>query len=131
MKRTLFIVAAALMLLSASTVQAQTNPVVGTERIQFDQAATTVTEANGLTYRLVLDGVRNPTPISVTCVGSASPFACTTAAFPALTPGDHQIALTASLVVNGVEAESLPSTPLPVRMIVAPQPPQNLRIVRD
>lgn len=115
-------------LLFSCTAHAQT-PVVGTERLQFDQAAPDLATAQAYVYRLVIDGVRQAVPVTVTCAGSVSPFACTTP-FPALTPGDHTIALTAAVVVNGVEAESLPSVALPVRLVVAPNPPQNLRIVR-
>lgn len=104
--------------------------VVGSEQIQFDQAAPDLATAQGYVYRLVIDGQRQATPVAVTCQGTASPFACTVP-FPPLTPGDHTLALTAAVVVNGVEAESLPSQPISVRMVVAPNPPANLRIVRE
>lgn len=94
----------------------------------WDQAASTLAEAQGYSYFVIVDGARSATPLAnVTCSGTASPFVCRTSV-PPMTPGDHTISLVATAVVNGVTLESQPSTPLPIRLIIAPGAPQNVRI---
>lgn len=113
----------------AAPALAQTAAVPAQHRLAWDQAAPSLAEAQGYQYAIYVDGGPRTVLSGVTCTGTASPWTCAVP-FPALTPGDHQIRLTAAVVVGDVIAESLPSVPFDVRVVVAPQPPSGLRIVR-
>src|SRR5688572_3142205 len=94
-----------------SVAFAQT-PVAGTEKIGWDQVAASLPAASAFVYTLYIDNT--PTTLaSVTCAGTASPFACA-APLPAMTPARHDLQLTAAEVVNGTQLESLRSTTFPV-----------------
>jgi hypothetical protein len=116
----------ALLLLLPVQAHGQT-PVTPASTIAWDQQAPSLTAAQGYTYTLQVDGTRQPAPTTATCSGTSAPYTCQ-AAFPALTPGPHTIAVSAATVVNGVAAESAFSAPLSVLMVVAPAVPANLRI---
>lgn len=115
------IVSLALVLLPAiAHAQATT-----ASKIDFDQQATTLAEANGFAYKYYPDGAATGIALTpVVCTGPASPFLCE-AAFPAFTPGvQHNITITAS----NTAGESLKSTPFNFTFVVIPSAPTNLRI---
>lgn len=125
LKRLLLIAAVSLFPALAS---AQT-PVVGNERLTWNQGAPTLATAQAYEYRAYIDGGAGVV-VPTTCTGTASPFVCSTP-FPASTPGVHNtpgIEVTATLVSGTVRAESLRSAPLPFILLVAPIAPANLRI---
>lgn len=119
--------------LTATLAQAQT-PAVPTDRLVWSQAAASLSEAQSYTYTLILDSVRQATPLgSVTCTGAASPFTCEVP-FPAMTPGQHSVQLVASLTVPStppVQLDSEASVPFSVRLYVAPLSPAGLTIRRS
>lgn len=118
MKRWLFITALVLLLPRVSAAQA-----TQASRLEFDQAATTLAEAQALTIRYYPDAITPGVVAPVTCAGTTSPFVCSIA-FPAFTPGPHTITLTAA----NAAGESLKSTPFSFTFVVIPSPPQNLRL---
>jgi hypothetical protein len=111
-----------LLLLIAVPAMAQT-VVVGQQALAWDQAATNLAEANSFAYKLYVDAAAGAAMAGVTCTGTASPFVCK-ASLPALTPGNHNLSLTASLA--GQESAKSPTLAVQVVFI---QAPQNLRVV--
>jgi len=121
MKRAYFL--AVLIVTFASVVYAQP-PATGSSKIGWDQAAPTLAEAQGYTFKYYPDTATvGTTLISVTCVGTVSPYQCEVA-FPAFTPGAHTLTLTA----NNLAGESVKSAPLSFAFIVTPSSPSNVRI---
>lgn len=101
-------------------------PATASSRLAWDQAAPTLAEANAYTYRYYPDGATAGIAFaagSVTCSGTASPFVCIVN-FPAFTPGNHTLTLTAA----NVAGESAPSVVLTFQMVVTPAVPANPRI---
>jgi hypothetical protein len=127
-KQTMKTLLIALALVSfASIAQAQT-PATPKSNLAWDQDAPTLAVATGYEYAVYIDAAPRLV-VAATCTGVASPFACQTP-IPAMTPGDHSLAVTASdnTSVPGVTQESLKSTAFPVRLFLAPQVPKGLRI---
>jgi hypothetical protein len=121
MKRAYFL--AVLIVTFASVAYAQP-PATGSSKIGWDQAAPTLAEAQGYTFKYYPDTATvGTTLISVTCVGTVSPYQCEVA-FPAFTPGAHTLTLTA----NNLAGESVKSAPLSFAFIVTPSSPSNVRI---
>lgn len=123
MKKILFTLA---ILIFATSTYAQT-PAVGTSKLGWDQDATTLVEAMGLTYKYYVDEATVGVLLAnVTCSGNAgsiSTFQCE-APFPAFKPGTHFIALTA----NSLAGESPKSTPLfGFTFVVIPAAPKNVK----
>jgi len=121
--RTLLTLALVLIPVLAS---AQT-PVVGTERVIWDQPGASLAAVQGYTYHSI-DGASAATILpGVTCSGTVSPFLCG-ARLPALTTGGHSLAITATVTLNGQVLSSAPSVPLSLLIIAVPAVPQNVRI---
>jgi hypothetical protein len=92
--------------------------------IQWDQPAPTLADAQAYTYKYYADGSTTGVVFNgVTCNGTASPFTCTVL-FPAFTPGNHTIRLTA----QNIAGESTPSSPFGFTFVVTPSSPNNIRI---
>lgn len=120
MKKILFTI---IILLVASTVYAQP-PVTGANKIGWDQAAPTLADAQGYTYKYYPDSATvGTTLVSVTCAGTVSPYQCQVP-FPAFTPGPHNLTLTA----GNLAGESVKSAPLSFAFVVTPGAPTNLII---
>lgn len=118
------------VLLGTSHMHAQTPSVLG-DRLGFDQAAATLTEAQGYLYRAYLDGAITGVTLTATCSGASSPFACV-APLPSLTTGTHTSQLTASVVLpppDGRTIESVKSAVFTFRLFAAPESPTGQRIV--
>lgn len=113
-----------ILLLVASVVYAQP-PATGGNKIGWDQAAPTLAEAQGYTYKYYPDSATAGTAlVSVTCAGTVSPYQCEVA-FPAFTPGSHTLTITAS----NLAGESVKSTPpLSFVFVVTPSAPSNVKI---
>lgn len=118
------ILIAAFFSLLASTVQAQTPPVIATSQLAWDQQNVgSAAEAQAFTYTMYEDGSTLGTPLTgVTCSGS--PIISCRAPFPAFAPGPHTLNLTAS----NIAGESLHSLEFPFIFVVVPSAPKNLRI---
>lgn len=115
------ILLAAALLGIPTLAHAQATP---TSKLEWDQNAGNLTEAQAITYRYYPDTVPGGTVLSpVTCVGPTSPFVCNVP-FPAFTPGSHTLSMTA----GNDGGESLKSSPLNFTFVVIPNPPTNLRI---
>ena len=122
MKKILF---AIIILAFASVAYAQPNPpATGGNKIGWDQSAPTLAEAQGYTYKYYPDASPTGTTLAtVTCAGTTSPYQCEVA-FPAFTPGNHTLTLTAS----NIAGESVKSAPLNFVFTVTPSAPTNLKI---
>ena len=121
-----------LLVLVAGPAMAQTTPVVGTEKLGWDQDAASTADLTLLSWAAYIDQAATPVPIAnVTCgqVKGASGFPCQ-GDIPALTPGDHTITMVAVLMVGTVRLESLKAVPLPVRLVIAPPAPTGVKIIR-
>jgi hypothetical protein len=120
--------AALLLAFAAGMAAAQTivvNP--GTKSLAWDQAAPDLATAQAYEYAVYInDGAR--TVVTASCTGAPPSFVCTTR-FPVTTLGMHEIKITAAAVAGTERAESLPSTPFAVRIVVAPVAPRGLRVV--
>lgn len=109
--------------IGGTPVSAQT-PTVPSDRLGWTQSADQI----GLfTFAIVVDGQRAPLA-GHRCTPSNGAFECE-APLPGLTPGVHEIRLIAVRTDGGVKAESVPSEPLTVNVIVVSSP-SGLRIVR-
>lgn len=107
----------------ASAAEAQTTGTPSS-RLGWDQQNASAAEAESFTYRYYPDGATVGTVLTgVTCV-AGTPTVCS-APFPAFTPGNHSLTLTAS----NAAGESLPSAPLSFTFVVVPTAPANLRIL--
>jgi len=95
-----------------------------TSKLEFDQSAPTLSEANGYTYKYYPDGSLTGINLVVVCTGVTSPFICNTA-FPTFTPGPHNITLTA----GNIAGESLKSSPFAFVFVVVPVAPNRVRII--
>lgn len=106
----------------ATSATAQTT-VTATSTLQWDQPNATVTQAQGLTYRLYVDGSATGLVLtSVTCSGTTT-ITCG-GRFPSLTAGAH----TGQLTAGNTAGESAKSTALSFTFVVLPSVPTNLRI---
>lgn len=104
-------------------------PALQADKLGFDQAASSLVEAQGFRYTVYLDGSLTGTVLTATCAGVASPFICT-APLPPVTPGQHTAELTAAVVMpDGRSAESAKSAPFLFQVYLAPAVPGALRIV--
>lgn len=109
----------------ASGAAAQGTATTG-NKLAWDQPNATLTEAQGFVYKQYADGATTGVVLTgVTCSGTTT-ITCQTA-FPAYTPGNHSVTVTAS----AGSVESLKSTPLAFQFIVVPSAPANVRIQED
>lgn len=114
---------AACLCLFAVPVLAQT--ATPSSKVGFDQAGPDLATVQAYTYKYYADGATTGAALpAATCTGTASPFACTVP-FPAFTPGNHTLTLTASNAA-GESAQSTP--PLAFTMVVTPTAPTNVTI---
>ena len=98
---------------------------IPTSKIGWDQEAPTLADAQGYTYKYYPDNAPSGVTLSgVVCSGAASPFTCT-APFPAFTPGNHSITMTAA----NLAGESAKTSPLDFTFIVTPSTPARIRII--
>lgn len=113
------------LLISIASLAAQTPPTaIATQKFEWDQAAPTLADAQGYTYKYYPDGgLIGVNFSSVACSGAASPFRCNTP-IPAFTPGNHNITITAS----NAAGESAKSVPFAFNFVVTPAVPVGVRI---
>ena len=130
MKRFLVFGVLAVVLLFAGTASAQTSQTVvagATYVLTWDQGDT---DAPAFQYYLIVDGVPQM-PQAATCVDKSAngvtSFECSVP-FPAMTPGNHTITVTATTIVDGTMFQSMTSDPLNIRLVPAPNKPGGLRI---
>ena len=116
----------------AGAAGAQAQPAaIATDRVGFDQPATSA-ELALLTWRFVLDGAPAQPLAGVTCApisGQVDRHACS-APWPAMTPGQHTIAIIARRTEGTLTLDSAPSAPFTFRFVVAPSTPENVRNIR-
>lgn len=109
--------------IGGTPVHAQT-PTVPSDQLGWTQSADQI----GLfTFAIVVDGQRSVLP-GHSCTASQGQFECQ-APLPALTPGVHEIRLIAIRTEGTLVAESAPSAPLQVNVVIVSSP-SGLRIVR-
>ncbi len=118
----------ALVFLALPVLASAQQAVSGNEKVAWDQNAPDLNTAQSYVYAVYIDSGPRTVLSGVSCTGTAAPFQCQVP-FPAATPGQHTLQLTAANVINGQTAESVKSAPLPFVLIVAPDAPTNLRIV--
>lgn len=111
-----------LLVLLPFGASAQTVTVVGAKSVAWEQPAPSLAEANSYGAVIYVDVQPKQTLTGKTCSGAASPFTCS-APLPALTPGNHDLAVAVTL--GG--AESAKSSTLAVNVVVLATP-QNLTI---
>jgi hypothetical protein len=123
MKRIAFAFVLFTLLAFSASALAQT-PATQTNKIAWDQAALSLAEAQGYTYKYYADGAATGTTLlKVTCVGNTPPYQCEVP-FPAFTPGPHTLTLTAS----SAGVESAQSATLAFTFAIVPAIPANPRI---
>ena len=114
----------ALLLGSTISVEAQTtvlSPFPATLSIGFEKSPAPVVDG----YALWVDDTRQ-TIMFAPIPGVADNFYT---AFPALTPAEHRIQLTAFVLVDGKEIDGDKTSALTVKVVVVPGPPTNLRLI--
>src|SRR3970282_66310 len=112
MRKALF--AICLVLFCSVAAYGQATP---TSKLGWTQGAPTLADAQAYTYKYYPDGSVTGVQFSiVTCAGTVSPFDCTTA-FPAFTPGNHTIQISAS----NIAGEGEKSDPLSFNFVVTPE----------
>ena len=113
-----------LILLCFASVAYAQPPATGANKLGWDQAASSLAEAQAYTYKYYPDAATTGTTlVSVTCVGTISPYQCDVA-FPAFTPGSHTLTLT----TGNIAGESVKSLPLNFAFVVTPGSPTGLKI---
>lgn len=121
-----------LMVAGPAVAQGTGTPVVGTEKLGWDQDAATTADLALLSWAAYIDQATTPVPIANAVCGQTKGtdgFPCT-GNIPALTPGDHTITMVAVMMVGTTRLESLKATPLPVRLVIAPPAPTGTKIIR-
>lgn len=112
-----------IFVLVAVSASAQTQTTKAS-KLQWEQEATDLTTANAASYTVYADGATNGTELSgVVCTGLTSPYLCLVA-FPAFTPGTHQLTLT----VKYLGVETAKSDPLVFTFVVLGVP-AHLQVV--
>ena len=119
-------------LIVTGPIIAQGIPTISTTQaatcvIDFDQIATTLAAAQAYRYEAKVDNGAS-TVINATCVGTASPFTCTTP-LPNKTVGTHTVTITAAEVLtDGTVLPSTSSAVFTYRIANPPTAPTNLRL---
>jgi hypothetical protein len=116
-----------LLFVSFAPISAQTT-ATPSSKIAWDQLASTLAEAQGMTYKVYADGTTTGAVlVGVTCAtGVTSPLFVCSAPYPAFTPGTHSIVLTAASTATSAD-ESAKSAPLAFTFIVQKATPLNVR----
>jgi len=97
---------------------------IPSSKLAFDMAAPDLVSAQGYTYKYYPDNAVTGAVLNgVTCSGTASPFQCE-APFPAFTPGNHTLKLSAS----NIAGEGTLSSPFAFVFVVTPGTPVNIHI---
>jgi hypothetical protein len=111
------------LLAMASLATAQSTGT-SSSKLAWDQTGVaSAVDAQALTYRYYADGSATGIVLTgVTCAGTTT-VTCS-APFPAFTPGNHAITLTAA----NVAGESIKSSSFAFVFVVVPSAPGNLRI---
>jgi hypothetical protein len=127
---TVAVIVGLLLIGVAGQAMAQT-PVVGTEKLAWDQQVTSMADLAAMKWMVYVDQLAGVPIVNGACVEVKGTygFPCT-GDIPSMTPGDHQIVLTAYMDVGGTKLESLKSIPFPVRMVIAPPAPVGVKIIR-
>ena len=122
-----FLLVGLMVLALPSLLRAQTQQVIATDQLAWDQPAPSLADAQAYVYKLYTDGGTQGVTLSgVTCSGTASPFLCQLP-FPAFTPGvEHTIVVTAS----NLAGESAKTGTFKFTFIIVPQAPSNVRQLR-
>jgi hypothetical protein len=108
-------------LVAAMVCSARLDAQAAQKLLQWDQAAATLADASGYTYRYYADGATTGVVLAgVVCSGTASPFACQ-GTLPTFTVGSHSLVLTAG-------AGTMESAASSVLNFIVPGAPGNLRI---
>lgn len=127
--------AIALVLAAAGPAAAQTGQATASSFVAWDQVdVVDVAEAQARQFRIKVDGGA-PQLLAHKCGAPAADAVAGTkatcaASLPAMTPGNHTLAINAADVVDGVVLEGEFSDPFPVRMHVAPGKPVNVRLTK-
>lgn len=114
---------------------AQVVPIVGTERVGWDQGcpatdpncSTTAVTAQALGYEMQIDGAAPVTLTGITCTGTVKPYACSANPPPIASPGQHTESLRAFLLVGTTKLTSAFSNVITVNVTTAPAAPSNFR----
>lgn len=126
----LLVATVVLVVFSSVPVAAQVpTPIAGVEKLAWSMPATPYLPTS-LTYAVYVDGTRSP--LVATCVAPVAPataFDCI-APLPAMTPGTHDLQITAIVTDGPTTVESVKSVILSVRIVVAPPTPINPNIKR-
>jgi hypothetical protein len=115
------------LLLFAAPAAAQT-PISGAERLAWEQDAPDQATVDAYGFNAYVDGVLDSTVQVIQCVENALTMYNCEGLIPALTPGPHDLYITAFIPTVEGDVESLPSNTISVLMVVAPATPRNLRI---
>lgn len=128
-----FFIALAFLFLPAIAFAQTTVPVIGNEKLAWEQPIAAGTDIGALDFVPVLDDVTVTSPLTdVSCVtaGSVVDTKACTGAMPAATPGAHAVALIARLKLSdGRVLSSVKSNVITILMYAVPFAPKNLRIV--
>lgn len=117
-----FMLIAGLLLLTPNYAHAQGN-VVPSDKLAWDQQASSLAEAQSYVYKRYDDGSATGVALTgVTCAGTTAPYVCSVA-YPAYTPGSHSVQVTAS----NAAGESSKSAPFTFTFVVIPAAPTNVR----
>jgi hypothetical protein len=96
---------------------------IPSSKLAWDQSGADLTTVQAYTYKYYPDLATTGIVLSnVTCSGTTSPFQCEVA-YPAFTPGNHTIKISAS----NIAGETL-SDPFAFTFVVQPAKPLNLHI---
>jgi hypothetical protein len=109
-----------LLLLLPGVVYAQAIP---SSKLAWDQSGVDLATVQAYTYKYYPDLATTGTTLSnVTCSGTTSPFQCEVA-YPAFTPGNHTIKISASNIAGETLSDLFAFT-----FVVQPAKPLNLHI---
>lgn len=126
--------AVAVFALLASTIAFAQTPVLGTERLAWDQPAADLVEAQSYHYLPMVDGMTPTAEFQgVTCTGAASPFACSVRLL-SLPTGIHELRIVTRAVWERTPpdpplvADASPSEALRVLVVAVPMAAMHLRL---
>lgn len=112
-----------ILLLVAAPCFAQT-PATKASRLGWTQQAESLADAQALTFTIYVDVLPGVAMVNPACSDAPAQMYQCEGALPAMTPGQHSLALTAT----SAGQESDKSSPLALRLVVV-QTPTGLRII--